>query len=285
MFSFDRQESIAHSARNKRTRLRGAALSALVLALFLSFTPQVLATDISDIGFVDQSALGQLGPFVAAQSEFAQYQRGLAAQFQAAVKGKGPAEQQRIYQDFNNRAAAKQRELFGALLGRAQAAIASVAANKGLSVVVDKAIIIYGGLDVTKDVIDMLNQPGPVLPPINSPQPSVVGYVDQQQLDSQPKLKKANDDYLQLRQNLQAQLNAQLKGKKAAQRQQIVTSFNQRLNDEQKKVLQPVIDATTNAISDVAKKKSLLLVIDATNRVYGGTDVTADVVTALKQER
>jgi Skp family chaperone for outer membrane proteins len=261
---------------------RTPALAALVLMLILGFTPQVLATDISDIGLVDQSALGQLGPFVAAQQEFAQFQRGLAAQFQAATKGKSQADQQRIYQDFNNRAAAKQRELFGPLLGRAQAAIASVAANKGLGVVVDKTVIIYGGLDITKDVIDMLNQPGPVLPPINSPPPSEVGYVDQQQLDALPKLKKANDDYLQARQTLQAQLNAQLKGKSADQRQAVITSFNNQLADEQKKVVQPVIDSTTNAIADIAKKKGLLLVIDATNRVYGGTDVTPDVLKALQ---
>jgi Skp family chaperone for outer membrane proteins len=261
---------------------RAAALASLTLALCLCFTPQVLATDVADIGFVDQAALGQLAPFAAAQQEFAQFQRGLSAQFQAAIKGKSQTDQQRIYQDFNTRAAAKQRELFGPLLGRAQNAIASVAANRGLGVVVDKSIIIYGGMDITKDVIDMLNQPGPVLPPINSPAPSEVGYVDQQQLDRQPKIKKANDDYMQFRQTLQSQLTAQLRGKSPDQQQSITRGFNSQLNDEQKKVLQPVIDATTAAIASVAKKKNLLLVVDATNRVYGGTDVTADVIKALQ---
>jgi len=261
---------------------RWPIMAGLVAALILSVTPQVLATDISDIGFVDQAALGQLGPFQAAQAQFAQYQRGLSGQFQAAIKGKSQAQQQKIFQDFNQRAAQKQRELFGPLLGRAQAAIASVAANKGLSVVVDKQIIIFGGLDITNDVVNMLNQPGPVVPPINSPPPSEVGYVDQQQLDALPKVKKANDDYLQFRQNLQSQLNAQLAGKTGDQRQQTITSFNNQLSDEQKKVLQPIVDATTKAITDVANQKSLLLVIDATNRVYGGLDVTADVVKELQ---
>ncbi len=257
---------------------RAAMLAAIVVAALLCFAPQALATDITDIGFVDQAALGQLGPFRTAQTQFAQFQRSLSGQFQAAIKGKSQAQQQRIYQDFNGRAARRQRELFGPLLGRAQASIASVAANKGLSVVVDKSIIIFGGLDITKDVMNMLNQPGPVIPPINSPPPSEVGFVDQAQLDALPRVKKANDDYLQYRQNLQSQLNAQLAGKQGDARTAVVNTFNQQLNDEQKKVLQPIVDATTKAISDVAKQKSLLLVIDATNRVYGGTDVTADVL-------
>jgi outer membrane protein len=254
----------------------------IVLTLFVCFTPQVLATDIADIGFVDQSALGQLQPFVAAQQEFAQYQRGLAQQFQAAIKGKSPAQQQQIYQSFNNQAAYKQRDIFGPLLGRAQAAIASVAANRSLSVVVDKTIVIYGGLDITQDVINMLNQPGPILPPVNSPPPSQVGYVDQTQLDQLPKVKKANDDFLAYRQTLASQLEAQLRGKAPDQRAQITTSFNNQLDDEQKKVLQPVVDSTNAAIANVAKAKHLLLVIDASNRVYGGTDVTNDVVKALQ---
>jgi len=257
---------------------RATVLAAVIVAALFSFAPQALATDITDIGFVDQAALGQLGPFRAAQTQFAQFQRSLSVQFQAAIKNKSQAQQQRIYQDFNGRAAKRQRDLFGPLLGRAQASIASVAANKGLSVVVDKAIVIYGGLDITKDVINMLGQPGPVIPPINSPPPSEVGFVDQAQLDALPKVKKANDDYLQYRQNLQSQLNAQLAGKQGDARNAVVNSFNQQLNDEQKKVLQPIVDATTKSISDVAKQKSLLLVIDATNRVYGGTDVTADVL-------
>lgn len=281
MFTFDRKKSSAAGAGSRRG-MRAVALWGLTLALLLSLTPQVLATDIADIGFVDQSALGQLAPFAAAQAQFAQYQRQLATQFQAAIKGKSQADQQRVYQDFNGRAAQRQKELFGPLLARAQAAIASVAANKSLSVVVDKTIIIYGGLDITKDVTNMLNQPGPVLPPVNSPPPSLVGYVDQQQLDALPRVKKANDDYLQFRQNLQAQLSGQAAGKSPAQRQQLVATLNQQLSDEQKKILQPIVDATTSAIASVAKKDKLLLVIDSTSRVYGGTDVTADVIKALQ---
>ena len=262
--------------------LRTVAVSALVLGLILAFTPAVLATDIADVGFVDQASIGQLGPFVAAQQQYADFQRGLAAQFQSQIKGKSPADQQRIYADFNARAAAKQREIFGPLLDRANNAIASVAANKGLSVVVDKSIIIYGGMDLTKDVVDMLNQPGPVLPPVNTPPPSSVGYIDQRQLDQTPKIKKANDDFMQFRQNLQSQLGAQLRGKSADQRQQIVASFQSQLGDEKKKVIDPVTDNTNSVIASVAKKKGLLLVIDSQNRVYGGTDVTPDVLKALQ---
>ena len=257
-------------------------LAAMAAATFLLVAPQALATDVSDVGFIDQGAVSDLAPFQAARQQFTAYQQGLSPQFQAAIKGKSQADQAAISAQFNQKLAAEQQQLFSALFARAQTAIAAVAANKGLNVVVDKSIVIYGGMDITKDVIDVMNQPGPVVPPVNSPAPSEIGYVDQTQLDALPKAKSAQDTFMQYRQQLQTQLNQQLAGKTDAQKPAIIQSFNGQLSDEQKKVIQPLVDATTKAIANVAKSKGLLLVIDQTARVYGGTDVTADVVKALQ---
>jgi outer membrane protein len=256
--------------------------TALAAAAILLLAPQALATDISDVGFIDQAAIGDLAPFQAARQQFTAFQQSMTPQYQAAIRGKSPADQQAISAQFNQRLAAKQQQLFAALFARAQTAIAAVAANKSLNVVVDKTIVIYGGMDITKDVLDVMNQPGPVVPPVNSPAPSEIGYVDQQQLDALPKAKSAQDAFMQYRQQLQTQLNQQLAGKTDAQKPAIIQSFNSQLSDEQKKVIQPLVDATTKAITNVAKSKGLLLVIDQTAKVYGGTDVTADVVKALQ---
>ena len=258
------------------------SVAALAASAFLLVAPQALATDISDVGFIDQAAVGDLAPFQAARQQFTAFQQSMSPQFQAAIKGKSPADQQAISAQFNQKLAAEQQRLFSALFARAQTAIAAVAANKGLNVVVDKSIVIFGGMDITKDVLDVMNQPGPVVPPVNSPAPSEIGYVDQQQLDALPKAKSAQSTFMQYRQQLQSQLNQQLAGKTDAQKPAIIQSFNSQLSDEQKKVIQPLVDATTKAIADTAKSKGLLLVIDQTNRVYGGTDVTADVVKALQ---
>jgi outer membrane protein len=265
-----------------RVPASGAVAAGLVLALFMALAPQALATDIVDIGFVDQQALGSLKPFVDAQRQFAQYRGSMNGQFMAAVKGKSDADKQKIFNDFNQKLAAKQHELFDQLLARAQTAIAAVAANKSLGVVVDKQIVVFGGQEITGDVIALFNQPGQVVPPVNTPPASEVGYVDQSQLDALPKFKAANDEFIQYRQKLGVDLTKQSAGKTDAQKQQIVDSFNKQLADEQKKVIQPIIDQTQKAISDVARKKNLMLVIDMADRVYGGTDVTADVVAALK---
>jgi len=264
--------------------MRKKLLSAVAFGAvaILTLAPQALATDVVDIGFVDQAAIGQLPAFVAAQQQFAQFRDQTMRDFQNAIKGKSQADQQRIYGDYNGRLASKQHELFDPLVERANTAIALVAATKGMSIVVDKQIIIFGGADITKDVLTTLGQPGQVVPPVNTPPPSQIGYVDQTQIDALPKVKAANDEFMATRQRLGQDMNRQLQGKSPADQQKIVQSFNDQLKDEQKKVVQPIIDQTQKAIEVVARKHKLILVIDQTDRVYGGTDVTADVVAALK---
>jgi outer membrane protein len=261
-------------------RIVSAIAFAVIAALALR--PQALAVDVVDVGFVDQAAIGGLPAFVAAQQQFAQFRDSTARDFQSAIKGKGPADQQRIYGEFNQKLAAKQHELFDPLLNRAQTAIALVAAQKSLGIVVDKQIVIYGGQDITKDVLSTIAQSGIIVPPVNTPPPSEIGYVDQSQIDALPKAKAAADTFQAARQRLGQEMNKQLAGKSQAEQVSIVQSFNNQLKDEQKKDIQPVNDEIQKAISDVARKKKLLLVVDQADRVYGGTDVTADVLTALK---
>lgn len=270
-------------ARTPGMRFSAVAAVAAAVALIAALTPQVLATDIADIGIIDQAAIGNMKQFQDAKAQFSQIQAQLAAQYQAAIKGKGQADQQRISADFQGRLAAQQHQLFDPLIGRANAAIAQVSANKSLSVVVDKQVVIFGGMDITKDVTDLLNQPGQIVPPINTPPPSEIGYVDRTQVDALPKMKAGSDQFVQFQTQIRAQLGQQItKTTPPDQRQKIIAQYQQQLQDEKKKVLQPLVDETDKAIAKVARSKALLLVVNSESRVYGGTDVTADVVKALQ---
>lgn len=61
-------------------------------------------------------------------------------------------EKKRYYQQQQERIANKERELMEPLLAKLDAAIQKVADKKGLSVVVQKNTVVYGGLDITDEV-------------------------------------------------------------------------------------------------------------------------------------
>lgn len=254
-----------------------AALVALVVA------PAALAADVVDIGYLDQGQIASIPAFAQANREVSAFGTDLQRQYTARARNASPSQQQQLASEFQSKMADKQRQLLGPLFGRAQVAIASAASSKNLSVVIDKRIVIYGGVDITGQVHDLLTAPAPPVPPSSTPPPSTVGYVDQQQLDAVPKIRSATDDFTKFKADQDKATAEKLKGaKNDGDRNAILKDYQKTLSDRQTQTLKPLADQTRSAMASVAKKRGLMLVVDRANIIYGGTDITADVTSALK---
>jgi outer membrane protein len=264
-------------------RIASRITAVAVLAAIMSVAPAVLAADTADIGFVDQAVLSGIPSFAAAKRQIDVYGAGLQKQYIARARNASPAEQQRLSAEFQQKMADKQRAVLGPLFGRAQVAIASVASSKNLSVVVDKQIMIVGGQDITNAVKDLLTGVGDPVPPVSTPPPSTVGYVDQQQIDAVPSIKAAADDFQKFKATQDQAAAAKFKSAKTqADRDAIMKDYQKTLTDKQNQTLKPLVDKTRDAMANVASKRGLVLVIDRASVIYGGTDITADVTSALK---
>jgi outer membrane protein len=268
--------------RNTLTRGRAAALVFALFAAVLA-TPAIGATDLTDIGSLDQAALAALPAFQAANRQLTSYGTNLQKQYIRRAQHASQQEQARLAAEFQGKMGAKQRQLFAPLFGKAQVAIASVASSKSLSVVVDKRIVIFGGQDITANVRDLLTSVADPVPPVSTPPPSKVGYVDQAAIDQLPKVKSATTDFLKFKADQDKLAGDKLKTAKTdADRDAILKDYRKALDDKQNQTLKPMVEATRGAIGDVAKSKGLVLVVDKGNIVFGGTDITKDVTDKLK---
>lgn len=259
----------------------------LAAAMILTFVaaPAAIAADLTDVGFIDQAAIGSLPQFQKANQQVAQYKASLDPQFAAAMKrAKSPSSQQQVQAQFQQKFVDEQRTVLGPLFARAQAAIAQVSSNRRLTVIVDKRIVVFGGQDITKDVVDLVNGPGQPVPPASAPTQSSIGFVDQTQIDNVPKIKNANDDFNKWANDQRTQALKQMQGAKNDQKkqQQIFQDYQKTLTAQQEKVLKPLVDQTRDAMAKVAAQKHLILVVDRSDVIYGGTDITSDVQNALK---
>lgn len=257
---------------------------AALAAMSILAAPGAIAADLTDVGFIDQATIGSMPQFVNANGALAQYKQQLDAQFADAMKNaKSDADKQSITMKFQQQFADKQRELVGPIYTRAQYAIASVAGDKKLSIVVDKRIVVYGGVDITKDVQALIQSNQAVNPPA-SPAPSSIGFVDQQALQNSSKVKSASDDFQKYADDQRKQFAAQAAAAKTdADKQKIAADFNKTLQAKQEQLLKPLLDQTKDATASVAKQKNLVLVVDHADVVFGGTDITTDVQNALNK--
>jgi outer membrane protein len=257
-------------------------IAASALAVLIS-APAALAADVTDIGFVDQEALSALPSFASANRQLSEYGQTLNRQFTARAKGASQAQQQKLQQQFQSEMQQKQQQLFGPLLSKAQVAIASVASSKNLSVIIDKRIVVAGGVDITSNVRDLLTSPSDPVPPVATPPPSSVGYVDQSAIDNVPKIKTAEQDFATFRQSEDRSAQDKMKAAKTqSDRDAVLKDYRKALDDEGTKVVKPVLDETRGAIADAAKKKGLSLVLDRSMIIFGGTDITSDVTGSIK---
>jgi outer membrane protein len=257
----------------------------IAAALIPAWAPASTATDLTDIGYVDQSAFATLPLFASARQQLASFQTQLNGQYAAAMRSaRSNADKQRVYNQFQARFSDEQRILFGPLFERVNLAIASVASTRKLSVVVDKRIIIYGGQDVTRDVVKLLQSNQTILPLGTAPPPSPIGYVDPTAFQNSPEAKSANDQMTAFVRQQQRIYGSQLAHATTdQQKQQIAAAYNKAVADEQTKVLKPVVDHEQSVAAGVARSKGLLLIIDHADILYGATDITADVQNALNK--
>ena len=266
-------------------KIRSAILVAGAVSLAMWMGRGAIAADLTDVGFIDQADVANLPVFVTANRQLAGYKSQLDAQFNSQVKhAKSDAQKQQIAMQFQQQLSDKQREIVGPLFQRAQLAIAAVAASRNLSIVVDKRIVIYGGQDITKDVEAVFVSQQAVNPPTASPPPSEIGYVDQTVLDNIPKVQSANSAMTQFETTQRQIYSAKIaQAKSDGDKKQILTEYNKLVADKQDQLLKPLVDQTKTATADAARKKNLMLVLDKADVIYGGTDITSDVQSALNK--
>ena len=116
------------------------------------------ATSESAIGVVNYQAVISQSPELAAMQEAMQAEVETAKKdFAANSANMNDAEKERYYKQLQERLANKQEELMEPVLQKAEAAIQKVADKKGLSVVVEKSTVVFGGVDITEEVVKNLH--------------------------------------------------------------------------------------------------------------------------------
>ena len=111
------------------------------------------ASSESAIGVVNyQMLLSQVPDLQNVQTSMKQEIDNAQKDFDEKSKTMNDTEKQRYYQQLQERLSNKEKELMDPVLKKIETTIKKVADKKGLSVVVDKNTVVYGGLDITDEV-------------------------------------------------------------------------------------------------------------------------------------
>ena len=140
--------------------LAGVFIASVGIMAVVSMGDTANAAPTSDIGVVDQrqviSSNGQMA--LTYQQKMKDTADEMQKDFDAKSQGMSDADKEKLFNDmqqqFNQKRTAIEKDMEDQVTG----AVKSVASKKGLSLVVDKSAVIYGGTDITKEVTDALNK-------------------------------------------------------------------------------------------------------------------------------
>jgi outer membrane protein len=128
-------------------------LSIVGLAVSQSSVGFASAANSSSVGVVNYQQLVMQHPdMAAAQKTFQEEREQTKNDFESKSANMNEQEKAAYYQQLNQRLANRQKELMEPVLAKINEAIQAVADAKGISVVLDKNEVVYGGQDITADV-------------------------------------------------------------------------------------------------------------------------------------
>ena len=244
------------------------------------------------VGSVDQSVIINLPPFQEAQKKFEEERKKLGAEYSEMAKGLNDKQKSAIQTQFQQELSKIQSDIISPLQEKQKRAIEKVAKEKNLTVVLDATVVVCGVMDVTDDVKKVFDPNSKKESTSASPKEEtsgketkqVVGYLSQEKLYNTTKMRKAQEDLYKIFSDMQKNLEKEAKelyGDNAPPTS-FLTDYQKKLDDKKKEIIKPVEDNINKVAGEVAKEKGLIIVLDDVNVLYGGSDITDDVITKLE---
>lgn len=115
-----------------------------------------------------------------------------------------------------------------------------------------------------------------------APASSSIGYVDRQRvLMSHPQMEAVMQSMQSESTTMQKTFEEQAATMSPQEKERFAIQLQQRLQQKENELMKPLIDQIEAEIKKLAEAKGLTVVVDANIVIYGGTDITADVVKSL----
>ena len=134
-------------------KLQKTQVKIFCVALALVFIGSVVALGLSQLGTSTASAASSSVGVVDYRNEMQKAMQEAQMRFEADNANKSDEEKAKAMQQAQMELQQKEQDLISGIQQKIDDAVKQVAEAKGLSVVIDKSAVVYGGQDITDDVM------------------------------------------------------------------------------------------------------------------------------------
>lgn len=233
----------------------------------------------TEVASIDKEDVLKLSAFNDANAKINQRRMEIEKQFAKEAKGLKPEQQQELYLKYKRDLDVASANEVKPLLDRAQAAIDIVAREKKMKVVLDKKIVVCGATDITDDVKEKFKAPGELKASTEEiGQDSQIGYFDQEVVRSLKMFREADRTLYEDFNKMKKDIDDKVKNLPPEQREKVFNEYNAKLVKKRQEMYAPLLKKVTDIVDGIAKDKNLILVLDKQFVMFGGRNVTDEVV-------
>ena len=184
-----------------------AVSAALGLTLLFSAGCNNTAPPVKKVGSIDQSVIYQMEMFTKAEKELDDWAKAEVERRTKELEEKNASDEEKAksFQEYQAALEVKTNETLNPLKEKARAAVANAAKEKGVTVILDKKIIVYGVEDLTDSAKAMLEAGGELTYPEDNQEEidkAPIGYFEPEVVRNLKVFKEAQIEVLQERDRL-----------------------------------------------------------------------------------
>lgn len=246
----------------------------------------VLSSPAKQVGCLDSDVIYALDEFKNAEKEIKDFSEKKAKEFDKAMKEKSgkegaEAELQLLYRKLQNEVEVNRNKIIFPLNNRVSAAIASVASSKGMTVIIDKRIVVTGVPDITEDVKKIFQQKGELKMPSESgddTKNSPVAYFDQNIVRKLKVFSEVDIKLTQARTDMAREYEKKAPKLSDSEREAMQREMSARFEALSQQMYAPLYQKVNNSVNKVAKDLGISLVLNKQTVMYGGRNITDEVI-------
>lgn len=266
-------------------------LTAVVLVLIIAgliFAGRMFMDNFSaskkSVASINQDTIFELPQFKEAQKKLEEVNIKLQEVYGKEAEKLSEEKRKILTMQLQQRLAQEQAVLLRPLFENVEIAIANIAKKKKIRVVIDNKIAVFGAKDITEEVVNLIKSGKPLVRPKELPQKSPIGYFDEQTIRALKVFQEADEEFFKIYQELQKELEIKLRGRSTMEQNKITEDYNIKLAGRKNDIYSALYKLVTEMVEKTAKDKGLSLVVDKQSIMYGGINLTDEVVEVFLKE-
>ena len=236
-----------------------------------------------ELAIIDSASIHKLQAFLKANEKINQARASLEQSYSEKMKNASDDSQRAdINALFEKDLQAVINKETTPLNDRVQASIALVAAEKKITVVMEKSVVVTGAEDITDAVKDKFREEGDLnAPDVEIGENSSVAYFDQDVVRSLPMFRDSDKKMREAWTKAKEDIATKSKTMTDEQIRVLTADYEKKLKSMNDSISVPLLKKVNDTVAEIAKEKKYTLVVGKEYVMYGGKNITDEVVDRL----